>query len=393
MSLITCQLCGETTHIIQTHLNKCHHADSDDPCTIEEYRERYPEAPLMSEVAKAALAKKQAEEGGAPEKKAATRVEGSEGALHEVFGLGRAKAARTAKGDPVMISMCTQEDYPEFVPEVDENYVFDIDNLKTALMGLEANIPTYLYGHAGVGKSTVWEQIAARTNRRMVRVPHTGHTEESHIVGQWTVKKHKDEDTGQVISETVYELGPLPTAMLRGHVFLADEYDRAYPSVLSCYQAVLEGKPLFIKDAPEEFRVIKPHPDFRFVATGNTNGSGDETGLYQATVIQDAATFERFGIVHRVDYMPPKQEAAIVQAQARVSSDDAKAIIEFCTSIRKQHPAKISLTLGPRVAINIAKIGLMRGHYLKGCEAAFANRLPETEREAALQVASRIFGE
>ena len=291
-----------------------------------------------------------------------------------------------------MISMCKQEDFKELVPKIDNGYVFDIDLLKTTLMGLEANIPTYLYGHAGVGKSTLPEQICARTNRRMIRVPHTGQTEEAQIVGQWTVKKHKDEETGKLVAETIFELGPLPLAMKNGWIYLADEYDRAYPHVLSVYQSVLEGKALYIKEADAENRIIEPHPDFRIVATGNSNGAGDETGLYQATVIQDAATFERFGIVLRVDYMPPKQEVAIVQAQTNICKPDAEAIIEFCTSIRREHPSTISLTLGPRVAINIANIGIMRDDYKKGVEVAFANRLPESEREAALKIAERIFG-
>ena len=85
--------------------------------------------------------------------------------------------------------------------------------------------------------------------------------------------------------ETVFELGPLPYAMKHGMVYCADEYDFAEPAVLSIYQSVLEGKPLIIKEADLENRVIKPHPNFRFCATGNTNGAGDSFGLYQGTRI------------------------------------------------------------------------------------------------------------
>lgn len=391
MEHITCQLCGEKVHSIQRHLTKSHGVESSEACSFEEYKSRFPDAPILSDRAKKLLEEKRGELAPAASTPLAVSKEGK-AEFHKVFELGRTKAARKPSGDPILINMSQQTTHEEMIPKIDNNYVFDIDVLKTILMGIETNIPTYLYGHAGVGKSTIWEQLCARTNRRMIRVPHTGQTEEAQIVGQWTVKKHKDETSGNIVSETVFELGPLPLAMINGWVYLADEYDRAYPHVLSVYQAVLEGKSLLIKEADEENRIIEPHPDFRFVATGNSNGSGDESGLYQATVIQDAATFERFGIVQRIDYMPQKQEAAIVRAQARVSQDDADAIIEFCKSIRKEYPSHISLTLGPRVAINIANIGVMRDDYKKGVEVAFANRLPESEREATMKIAQRIFG-
>lgn len=49
--------------------------------------------------------------------------------------------------------------------------------------------------------------------------------------------------------------------MKHGWMYLADEYDFAQPNVLSVYQAVLEGKPLYIKEADAANRVIKPHPN------------------------------------------------------------------------------------------------------------------------------------
>lgn len=396
--MITCQLCHKQVHSIQIHLKKDHGAESDMPCDLKAYQEIYPDAPLLSETARAKIEsskKKQTREEASKSTEATPKVESQDDkdTLRELFDLGDVRGAKNSRGDDIPVDVFKVESFEEYVPSIDENYIFDVENLKTALMGVQSNIPTFAYGHAGVGKSTLFEQICARTNRQMVRVQHDAYTESSHIVGQWTVVKERDESTGQLISTTKFELGALPLAMKHGWVFLADEFDRAYPSVLSVYQAVLEGKPLYLKEADEANRVIKPHPNFRFVATGNTNGSGDEHGLYSSTVQQDAATFERFGIVMRVNYMSPKKEAEVIDAQTKIGMGVAEKIVEFCTMIRDDFPNNISLTLGPRVAINIAKIGYAKGDLVRGVEFAYANRLPQAEREAALQVANRIFGE
>lgn len=79
--------------------------------------------------------------------------------------------------------------------------------------------------------------------------------------------------------------------MKHGWVYLADEYDFAFPQILGVYQPVLEGEALVIKEATPEWRRITPHERFAFIGTGNTNGSGDETGLYQVQTSRTPRTF------------------------------------------------------------------------------------------------------
>lgn len=375
---IVCEICGDEVHMIQLHLRDAHGEDSKTPMTVAEYKELYPFSPLLSEMAKKKL--------DATSKKMDKVDQSGKRGMSDVFGWKKSSDA-----PDIMISISDRKGFEDMIPEADPNYVYDVELLKTCLMALEKNIPCYLYGHSGIGKSTVWENICALTLRRFVRIQHTINTEESHIVGQWTSVKELDEH-GNGVSVTKFELGPLANAMKHGWVYLADEYDRGHPQVLSCYQAVLEGKPLYIKEADEANRVIKPHADFRFIGTGNTNGSGDDTGLYQATIAQDAATFERWGICEKVTYMDARKEAAIVASQSKVNSTDAKKIIDFCKKVREGFPNEVSLTPGPRVAIRIAQIGLMKMSFQKGVELSFANKLPESERKAVLEIAQRIFG-
>jgi len=206
--------------------------------------------------------------------------------------------------------------------------------------------------------------------------------EEEHIVGGWRLRDGK----------TFFELGPLAMAMKHGWLYMADEYDFGRPEVTSVYQAVLEGKPLVIKEADPENRVIRPHPDFRIVANGNTNGQGDETGLYQGTNLQNAANYERFGVVEQMPYMEKKLEARLVSQQAGIPLKDAEKLVDFAGRIRAEFDGgRMGNPISPRSLIYAAQIGVARSNYRTGLEKAFINRLTSVDRESATQVAQRVF--
>jgi len=394
---ITCAICGAQEHVIKKHLEKDHPT-----MTIEQYQAAYANAPIMSPLALDLLDKKRREReaaaGATPAASTTMEMAGTAASnvatlipkghptkrpLHEVFDLGKVKAALSAKGDPIPITVLSAHDHQEMVPAISDNYVYDIDELKNVILALELNIPCLVWGHKGAGKSELLEQVSARTNRPMIRVQHTVNTEESHIVGQWTVKG----------GQTEFELGPLPLAMLNGWVYCADEYDFGMPSVLAVYQAVLEGKSLVIKEAPTDKRVIKPAPGFRFVSTGNTNGSGDESGLYQGTLIQNSANYDRFGMVVNKKYMDKKAESQILQNHCKLVSDDADKMVEFATLVRQAYDgAKMSDTISPRTLIYASRIGVMRGSFRQGLQLSFINKLSKIDREVADGLAQRIFG-
>lgn len=385
---ITCEIDGARVHSIELHLRKNHPT-----WTVAQYQEKYPSAPLLSETAKRVIAQKRAAAAAAAPAPAAAATPAAPApteeasvvmrALNEAFGMPDTKATRGASGNPIQIPVCVKPAMPEMVPDIDPNYVHDGEFIKNLLMALSLNIPSYVWGHAGTGKTTGIEQVCARIGRELLRVQHTINTEESHIVGQWVARS----------GETHFELGPLPMAMLNGWVYLADEYDFALPSVLSVYQSVLEGKPLVIKEADAANRIIRPHPNFRFIATGNTNGSGDETGLYQGTNIQNAANFDRFHMVLQVKYMEAAREIEVVKKQAAIDESDAKALVGFANQIRESFEAKkLSTPISPRTLIAAAMIGARKGAYRAGIELAYANKLSAVDREVVSGVAQRIFG-
>lgn len=271
-----------------------------------------------------------------------------------------------------------------YLPTVDQNYVFHIETLKKVIVGLTLGKPVLLWGKHGTGKTSIIQQTAARLGRTVMRVQHTLNMQETDVLGQWTVRN----------GQTEFQLGPLAQAMINGMIYIADEYDFAMPAVTSLYQPVLEGEPLLIKDAPLHLRKIVPHKDFRFFATGNTNGTGDETGLYQGTMMQNAANYSRFGVTIEVDYMEAKIEKSIVVAKSGMPPNAVDKLIKMANEIRKSFgDGKLSMTISPRELINAAVIGTaFGGNWQLGVELAYSNRLPSTDRKVVGEFMQRIFG-
>lgn len=385
--MITCQECGEGIHIVKAHLEKKHASDG---LTLEIYQQKHPMAPLMSKKAEAAIAERTGK--AAPVEAtikgvvtAAAAAVAAKQPFHTLFGFPATnKDAMSARGAPINISVidpATLGAERALIPDRDADYVFDANLAKTVVMGLEMNVPIYLHGHAGVGKTSLFEQVAAITNRPYTRVQHTANMEEADVEGRWVVNAE---------SQMEFQNGPLTDAMEQGHIYCADEYDFASPMILSVYQAVLEGKPLFIKAANKK---IYPHKNFRFCASGNTNGAGDESGLYQGTMMQNAANYERFGIVERVNYMPHKSETEILTRKTTISPADAKQVVDFATKMREAFDKKeVAIPMSPRSTLNAAKLGVARADMKYGITVAYINRLPTTSADTARQVMQRIFG-
>jgi cobaltochelatase CobS len=358
--------------------------------TLEEYVEAYPDAPLYSprlqKIRQAAANNIQSSMTAKVATFPATADRKEEFA--KIFGLGDAPAGKNARGEYVRCTVLAdpKPEYEDWIPVMDPDYIFPIDNLKAVMVAAELNMPMLVWGMHGTGKTTLIEGYCAGTNRPWIRVQHTVSTEEAHILGHYVVKN----------GGTMFEPGPLAIAMRDGLVYVADEYDFALPSVTSVYQAVLEGKPLVIKEAPPEWRIVKPHPNFRFYATGNTNGAGDETGLYTGTQIMNAANYSRFGVTIQMEYMDRAQEVAVVAGKARIHNDDATRLVQVAADIRRQFKeGDLSVTISPRELINAGKLARVFGeepNLTKGMQLAFTNRLNDTDKQAVESYLQRHFG-
>ncbi len=196
------------------------------------------------------------------------------------------------------------EEKTEWVPEIDEGYIFDKDTTLSILAGFNHNRRVMVQGFHGTGKSTHIEQIAARLNWPCVRINLDSHISRIDLLGKDAIKL-KD---GKQITE--FQEGMLPWSIQNPVALVFDEYDAGRPDVMFVIQRILEveGKLTLL----DQNKVIKPHPSFRLFATTNTVGLGDVTGLYHGTQQINQGQMDRWHILSSLNYLDENQELKVV---------------------------------------------------------------------------------
>lgn len=214
-----------------------------------------------------------------------------------------------------------------YTPVVNPDYIFhessrDIIVWLMNPQGKGAD-PLYVFGPVGSGKSSSIKQLAARLNYPVFEVTGHGRLEFADLVGHLAVKD----------GNMVFEHGPLSLAMRYGGIVLLNEIDLTPPEVAAGLNTVLDGAPLCIAENGGE--LITPHPLFRFAATANTNGGGDETGLYQGTNRQNLAWLDRF-IMCEMGYPSPDVEKALLAKRFPVLPESlCHKLVDFAGEVRK----------------------------------------------------------
>lgn len=275
------------------------------------------------------------------------------------------------------------------IPQAD-NYVFRDDLLRDVLAWVLAGQGEglYLTGPTGSGKSSLITQIAARLRVPLHAVNAHSRLETPEMVGRHVVRN----------GSMVWVDGPLTVAMKEGHWFLLDEFDLLEPATAAGLNNVLEGRPLEI---PETGEVVVAHPNFRFVATANTNGAGDSTGLYQGTLQQNIAAMDRF-LITEVGYPTKEQEKGILAGvAARIPEQVREAMIKVANDIRTMFMGgESNVTLSTRTLCRWAKYAMFfQGLSTKGIDPlaysfdrALGFRADEENRKALHEVLQRTFG-
>lgn len=84
----------------------------------------------------------------------------------------------------------------------------------------------------------------------------------------------------------------------------------------------------------DNYRLVTPHPLFRFAATANTRGQGDEYGMYQGTRTMNASLIDRFSSFIEFNYMKPDRECVTRQLVPALAKDIADKMSQFAAEVR-----------------------------------------------------------
>lgn len=219
-----------------------------------------------------------------------------------------------------------------YTPAIDPDYIFQEGSRDIIVWLLNPSDPLYVFGPCGSGKTSCIKQLAARLNYPVFEVTGHGRLEFADLAGHLTVQD----------GNMTFQYGPLALAMMYGGIFLVNEIDLTSPEVAAGLNGVLDGSPLCIAENGGE--LIKPHPMFRFVATANTNGGGDETGLYQGAQRQNLAFADRFMLCEMTYPTSDVEKKLLEQRFPDLPESLCEKMVQYANEVRKLFMGETGIT-------------------------------------------------
>lgn len=287
----------------------------------------------------------------------------------------------------------------EFTPDVDDKYVFNAGLLGIVLGWWEdskSKDGLFVTGPTGSGKTTFLQQIMARLNVPLIEINAHEHMELSDMLGHYVA----------IGGDTLFEDGPLLAAARNGWPVLINEFDLLPPGTSTGLNSIFDGHgPIVVSENGGE--LVYPAPGFRKMATGNTAGTGDTTGIYAGTERQNASTGDRFWFVE-MDYPPEDVEVEILTRISQIPDRIAKPMVDVANKLRKAFTEGgemvLDLPFSTRALVRWAQItkqfhvhAFQEGvnfqkPLLRAMEITFSNRLEPSAKRAVTSLVEAHIG-
>lgn len=254
------------------------------------------------------------------------------------------------------------------VPQIDPNYVFKKEYISDLFAWLMLGDPSfYATGPTGSGKTSFFIEAAARLSIPLYNVVGHNRLEVPELIGGYKLNDKGGMD---------WVDGPLTLAARNDAWFLLDEGDLIDPSTLAGLNGITEGRPFTI---PETGELVVPGPNYRFILTANSNGSGDATGLYQGVLRMNIAFLDRF-YMSEFDYQEAKVEEQILEAVAPAIPDDMrKRMVMFANEVRGLFiKGEVEVTLSTRTLSRWARLTALLGKAAAKASGSAPNILHHT---------------
>lgn len=255
--------------------------------------------------------------------------------------------------------------------KLDKYFEFPLDQTAAILTGMVLHKNTYISGPTGCGKTELSIQIHKQLKRPFIRINMKGDATVANFIGAMRADPKKG---------TYFKPGALPIAMKAGYTLIVDEVDYTPPQIAATLNPVLEGsRNLFLEDTGETIHAVE---GFCVIATGNTSGKSDPTGVYTGTEVLNSAFLDRFGIKLNMDYLSLEVESAMLQRRFPAEKrDDVLLLCKAAKEVRESFKqGALSLTLSTRKLIDYFELKPTMGHS-QSLKAVLLNWLDEDDRE------------
>lgn len=241
--------------------------------------------------------------------------------------------------------------------------------------------PIYITGLSGNGKTMMVEQVCAQEKREMIRVNVTAETDQDDLLGGFRLKN----------GATVWENGPVITAMERGAILLLDEVDLGTNKMM-CLQPVLEGKGVYLKKIN---RLIHPAAGFNVMATANTKGKGSDDGRFIGTNVMNEAFLERFSITLEQEYASTKVETKILtnilKAVGFEDNDFVKNLVNWAEVVRKAfYDGAVSEIISTRRLVHIIEAYVIFGQNREKAIQLCLNRFDQDTKVSFMDLYKKL---
>ena len=269
-------------------------------------------------------------------------------------------------------------------PRINPNYVFPQDELVQFLQALQARDTTYLVGHSGTGKTELVNQVAARLNYNVIQINFDGHLSRSDLIGDWKIAN----------GSMAFRYGLVPLAFTEpGTIVLFDEIDACPPETAFVLQRAISADLRFLMHETNE--IFELHPQNCIVGTANTNGFGDESGLYVAgTNIQNFSFLNRWKTVIQIDYISQVNETRVFESMFTEphAQQYIPQVVKVLAAVREGFKAgTMSMPLTTRDGINwLEKISRVP-FPMRAARHSFLDKLPPSDAMAIAGLIQRYF--